>query len=676
MGVPAFFKWLRRRFPKAVWEVAETEDALRAEQGDVDWRGANPAGFEVDNLYLDMNGVIHACTHPQDRPAPPDEAAMMAEICVYVDKLAVLARPRRLLFLAIDGVAPRAKMNQQRARRFLAAKEAGMRVGARKKAADEWRALGIAMPKPEGAGAEEGALPASFDHTVITPGTVFMEKVSEALHAYVCARLASHPAWRELTVVLSDAAVAGEGEHKIMEYVRAARASEGYDAAQTHCVYGLDADLVLLGLAAHEPRWVLLRDRDADAHLLEAPRIAHLLEAPRIAHRPFLWLSLWVLREYLEHALRPSAARLPPLRSPSAAGLDDLVALSFLAGNDFLPHLPGLEVHAGGMDELLRALARARAQAEADGDTACARGDAFAAAEAEAAGGPLLVRGELQRAPLTAVLLQLSAHEGRMLERARERGLRADSARARNKRPTFAKAADVSAGAAAFDAAAFDRAVEAQLDGEVAREIKARAEGAAADAAAADAASADKAAGARAKWYATTLGSEFVATPGAVRQLAREYVRGLAWVAGYYYRGAPAWMWYYPAHYAPYATDLAEALHEMGDADFAALAGAASFELGRPLPPLTQLMTVMPPASAHCVPAAYRPLLELAASPLARMYPRDFSMDLRGCTALWQGVAKLPFVDISALQTELSRADGGLDEGERARNLPRRARVY
>ncbi len=63
---------------------------------------------------------------------------MTRRIFKYIERVFNMVRPRKLLFMAIDGVAPRAKMNQQRSRRFKAAREAEERLEAAQKLREEY----------------------------------------------------------------------------------------------------------------------------------------------------------------------------------------------------------------------------------------------------------------------------------------------------------------------------------------------------------------------------------------------------------------------------------------------------------------------------------------------------------------------------------------------------------
>ena len=102
MGVPALFRWLSQKYPKIISQVAEDQPSIvNGVEVPVDISQKNPNLEEFDNLYLDMNGIVHPCSHPEDRPPPTTEEEMMIEIFKYTERLFNMTRPRKLLFLAV-----------------------------------------------------------------------------------------------------------------------------------------------------------------------------------------------------------------------------------------------------------------------------------------------------------------------------------------------------------------------------------------------------------------------------------------------------------------------------------------------------------------------------------------------------------------------------------------------
>lgn len=87
-----------------------------------------------------------------------------------------------------------------------------------------------------------------------------MARLSEQLKYFVNKKISEDADWAGVEIVLSGHEVPGEGEHKIMEYIRLSKAQPGYNANTRHCLYGLDADLIMLGLLSHDPHFCLLRE--------------------------------------------------------------------------------------------------------------------------------------------------------------------------------------------------------------------------------------------------------------------------------------------------------------------------------------------------------------------------------------------------------------------------------
>lgn len=189
---------------------------------------------------------------------------------------------------------------------------------------------GIALPSEQ-----------AFDSNCITPGTPFMDRLHEQLKYYISKKISEDSLWKDVKVILSGHDVPGEGEHKIMEFIRSSKAMDGYNPNTRHCLYGLDADLMMLGLLSHEPHFSLLREevlfgRKPQKHIKTA------------TEQSFFLLHLSLLREYLGFEFE-ELRHVVPFTYDFERVLDDFILMAFFVGNDFLPHLPGLHIKEGGL---------------------------------------------------------------------------------------------------------------------------------------------------------------------------------------------------------------------------------------------------------------------------------------------------------------------------------------
>lgn len=651
---------------------------------------------EFDNLYLDMNSILHTCTHSNDGTITRlSDDQMYAAIFNYIDHLFQIIKPQKTFYMAIDGVAPRAKMNQQRARRFRTAYEAEINL---KKAI----ANGENIPKED-----------PFDSNSITPGTEFMAKLTDNLKYFIHKKITEDSKWANIEIILSGHEVPGEGEHKIMEYIRTIRSQDDYDPNVRHCIYGLDADLIMLGLVTHDSHVALLREEVTFGPQRGGSKELH--------EQTFHLLHLSLMREYLALEFQELEGELS-FDLEFDRILDDFILIMYVIGNDFLPNLPDLFINKGAFPLLIATFKEAlkhsdgyinergkinlerlriwihylaefelenfeKQEVDVEWFNKKLEDISISGEKKRKRTGKLLILKDQKKLVgfMKPWLMEVSSRPVSEIVQLENEGklptLMLDTEEV-EKNLDFIREFALEVGVLIIHSKSENTYVaKLDVDGlipsetdedykeritELRRTIK--------NYQSANLIETDellqqtkdiydsKFLGWKSDYYERKLNFP-ISDNVKLIELTLHYIEGLQWVLYYYYQGVPSWNWYYRYHYAPRISDIIVGLDEI-----IKNGKEITFEKSRPFKPFEQLMAVLPARSRKLMPLVYRPLMTDEKSPIIGFYPHEVEIDMNGKTATWEAVVLLDFVDENKLIETLTPIEQQLTPEEKKRN--------
>lgn len=329
----------------------------------------------VHNLYMDTNGLVYDAVRilGSNKGMSNDdyESAIIEMVCLKILGYIQLLNPKYSVFIAFDGVAPVAKLNQQRERRYKSWFTTIVEQAINNTAiVNESR-----INRDKTAKSINNIVHKAWNTSSITPGTQFMNKLNTRMIDFIDVqnRLASTTnlvddiSRRPLRYIYSGSNEPGEGEHKIFDHIRT---TPDYHKDTTTMIYGLDADLIMLCLNhLHISENIFLyRDtpefiQSIDSNLskdenyyLDIPLFACSLEK--------------LMRETKETGVIPDMGYVPQNADSSklvvstkkitqnvVAAVDDYILMTFMLGNDFMPHFPSINLRTTGMNVLLQTYA-------------------------------------------------------------------------------------------------------------------------------------------------------------------------------------------------------------------------------------------------------------------------------------------------------------------------------
>ena len=197
MGIPAYFSYIIKNHSKIICTI----DNLQT----------------VHNLYLDCNSIIYDALYSLDSDTVDIESIIIKTVCEKLHLYIQQIKPENRVFIAFDGVAPVAKLNQQRTRRFRSTFINEVHDEIHNRQSKKWNS------------------------SAITPGTNFMDKLGKDISKY----FQNSKKFNVKEIIVSASNEPGEGEHKLFDYIRTNIVTH---QNQNTIIYGLDADLIMLSI--------------------------------------------------------------------------------------------------------------------------------------------------------------------------------------------------------------------------------------------------------------------------------------------------------------------------------------------------------------------------------------------------------------------------------------------
>ena len=201
MGIPSYFSYIVKNHPAIIKKYVKNI-------------------LHVDNLYLDCNSIIYDAYSKMDSTILTNSIStiIIQLVISKIEEYITIVQPSKTLIIAFDGVAPVAKLEQQRTRRYKSGYQ------------NEMSRQIFNKVKPD-----------IWNTTAITPGTKFMSELNDTVTAHFINKNNK----TSLHMLVSGSNKVGEGEHKLFDYIRV---NPQKHALETTVIYGLDADLIMLSI--------------------------------------------------------------------------------------------------------------------------------------------------------------------------------------------------------------------------------------------------------------------------------------------------------------------------------------------------------------------------------------------------------------------------------------------